>query len=303
MTKIIPRELIKHLEWIPGQENPQEPVIDSRPQSIRQKEVSIDDILKGKTFFSDKKDVNDKSIGLAVALKESLEYVGSNGYLGTMPELIAAKLKADNHHDFWQRWYSVHTEENIGIDKKGRFYNPNEPVLVLVNGGGILTPERIFKAYENGLVDNSARYEQREFDDLLEGKLPDGTAIELYPFDDIKKGISDLPHRFGVVMPYSTAQNTNSGYHQKKAFMENPLVIARAGGIENLEAYYERAKHSNGNLGCYHPFDGRNASVPQGRVLFLNNYLDLNGNNDLDNSGRFVGVSPRSGGKGTGGSA
>jgi hypothetical protein len=300
MTRIIPdKDLEKFIQatgWIPGQEIPVRQPINNpnRTQPITsQSIVNIDDILKGKTFFSEKKK-DGYYIGLAVALQEALDYVGANGYVATIPELIATKLKADKSHDFWQKWYAVHTEENIGIDTKGRFYSTNEPVLVVVNGGGILTPDRIMKAYDEGLISNSAKYEPQEFDDLLDGKLPDGSAIKLYHFDDeIKKGVSDLPHRFGVVMPYSMAQGTKSGYHQKKDFMENPLVIARAGGIENLEPYYEMAKASDGDLGCYHPFSGRDAGTPQGRVLFLNGGYDgLGGYGYLNNGGRFVGVAP-----------
>ncbi|GAH93031.1 unnamed protein product, partial [marine sediment metagenome] len=28
--------------------------------------------------------------------------------------------KTDSNHDFWQRGYYLHTEEDIGIDKKGK---------------------------------------------------------------------------------------------------------------------------------------------------------------------------------------
>jgi hypothetical protein len=302
MTRIIPdKDLEKFIQatgWMPGQEVPiRQPVnTPNRTQPITsQSIVNIDDILKGKTFFSEKKK-DSNYIGVAVAFQEALDYVGANGYVATMPELIATKLKADKSHDFWQKWYAVHTEENIGIDTKGRFYSANEPVLVVVNGGGILTPDRIMKAYDEGLISNSAKYEPQEFNDLLDGKLGDGSQIELFSFEQIKDGVSDLPHRFGVVMPYSMAQGTKSGYHQKKDFMENPLVIARAGGIENLEAYYEMAKASDGDLGCYHPFSGRDASTPQGRVLFLDlSYYycgGLGGDDNLDYYGRFVGVAP-----------
>ncbi|RLE38357.1 hypothetical protein DRJ17_04225 [Candidatus Woesearchaeota archaeon] len=251
--------------------------------------VNIDDLINyGKTFYSEEKK-GKMHIGVAVALQQALDFAGPNGYVATMPELIAAKLKVDESHDFWQNWYTVHTEENIGIDSKGRFYSRGEPVLVVVNGGGILTPERIMRAYDEGSI-SSAKYHQREFDDLLDGKLPDGTSIELYRFREIKKGISNLPHRFGIVMPYSMAQNTKSGFHQKKEFMENPLVIARAGGIENIESYYEMAKAPDGNLSNYHPFKRRDASTPHGCVLFLdssyNGLVDLN----LYGEARFVGV-------------
>mgnify|MGYP001197462400 CR=1 FL=1 len=291
MVHIIPRDKVRHLEWKPGQEVPPGPNFN-RPSTPPTPSVgsnldlnfTIDDILKGKTFYDDK---------LGIALQQAFDYAGTNPIIATMPELITAKLKADENHDFWQEWYSVHTEENIGIDKVGRFYTRNEPVLVIVNGGGILTPNRIKQAYDEELINGSAKYTDKEFDDLLDGKLPDGTPIQLYKFEDIKNGVSSLPHRSGIVMPYSMAQNTESGYHQKKPFLENPLVIARAGGLENLEAYYEKAKHSDGDLGCYHPFDGRDASTPQGRVLFLNNYYSgLDCYNYLVNFGRFVVVAP-----------
>ena len=248
---------------------------------------SIEDIIKnGNTFYDSK---------IPVALKQALDFATVGGIVVTMPELIAAKVKAVKTHDFWKNWYSVQTEENIGLDKKGRFYSKKDPVLVIVNGGGILTPDRIDKAYtdKDGMIDGSAKYVGKEFDNLLDGELPDNTSIQIYRFDEIKKGIKSLPHKFGVVMPYSLAQGTISGYHQKDSFINNPLVIARAGGIENIEKYYDLAKNKEGNLGSYHPFNGRDASVPSGRLLFLLNfYLGLVGNDSLNYSGRFVGVAP-----------
>ena len=258
------------------------------PQRIS--EFSVDNIItNGKTFYDDK---------IPIALKQALDYSTLNGIVATMPELISAKIKAPKSHDFWQSWYSVHTEENIGIDKKGRFYKKDEPVLIVVNGGGILTPDRINKAYTDGLVDGSAKYTDKEFNDLLDGKLPDNTSIQLYKFEEIKKGIT-LPHKFGVVMPYSLAQKTSSGYYKKDGFTKNPLVIARAGGIENLEQYYELAKAPDNDLGNYHAYDGRDTSTPSGRLLFLySDYDGLNGDDYLDNyGGRFVGVAPEAHGK------
>jgi len=247
---------------------------------------SIEDIIKnGKPFYDSK---------IPVALKQALDHATVGGIVVNMPELIAAKVKAAKTHDFWKNWYSVHTEENIGLDKKGRFYDKDKPVLVIVNGGGILTPDRIDKAYtdKDGMIDGSAKYVGKEFDNILDGKLPDNTSIQIYRFDEIKKGIKSLPHKFGVVMPYVMAQGTSSGYHQKAGFINNPLVIARAGGIENLEKYYDLAKSKKGNLGNYHPFNGRDASVPSGRLLFLgSNFSGLSGS-FLGNVGRFVGVAP-----------
>src|SRR3989344_9484472 len=104
--------------------------------------------------------------------------------------------------------------------------------------------------------------------------------------------MTNRPHRFGIVVPYSIVQGTKSGYHKRAEFLANPLVIARgAGDIETLEKYFDLAKDGDGNVGNYHPFSGREATVPQGRLLFVS--FDINGllgYSNLDNNGRFVGV-------------
>ena len=301
MTKRIPRNLIEHLGWRPNQTIPLAPTpapTPPPPAATSSSPFTIEHIIRGTTFYSDKKE-DSKWIGLPIALREALTFATPAGIVASAPEFIAAKTKTEKTHDFWKNWYTVHTEENIGIDKKGRFYTKNKPVLVVVHGGGILTPERIEQAYTEGLVDHSAKYTQKEFDELLEGKIT-GTSstLPLFRLEEIKVGISSLPHRFGIIMPYETAQKTNSGYHQKKPFLENPLVLARAGTLEHLEKFYEKSKHTDGDLGNYHPFKGRDPQQPQGRVLFVsNNYDGLSGFSILDISGRFVGVAPEAHGK------
>ncbi len=265
------------------------PKVETFQTSDVQEMIDLDSILKGKTF---------RKLKLSSALAKALNY----GLVVTMPEMIAAKVRCapskgkkdyDLSHGFWNASYDVHTEENIGIDQKGRFHNAGEPVLVLVNGGGILTPARIKQARRKRTVRGSAKYSNEEFDNLLNGKLPDGTSIELYSYEDIKKGVSNLPHRFGVVMPYSAAQNTKSTCFSKGEFLVNPLVIARNAGLQNLEEYFERAKYkSDGMVSCCHPFNNRDATIPQGRVLCLyNSDLGLYAINILDLYSRCIGVS------------
>src|SRR3989344_2479638 len=283
MTRIIPRELIKHLEWTPGQAPRSTFSLPPAAAPAQTSLFTIDDVLNGNIFYD---------TSMPQALRQAMEYATAQGIIANMPEFIAAKVKADKSHAFWQNWYTVLTEENIGIDKKGSFYTRGEPVLVVMHGGGILTPDRIQQAYDEGLLNNSAKYRDEEFDTLLEGRLLDGTNFPLHRLEEIQASRSVLPHQFGVVIPYKTAQETTSGYHQKKPFLENPLVIARtAGSLDHLETYYEQAKDPKGNLGNYHSFKNRDATVPQGSVLFVvYTYNGLDGDNLLYNNGRFVGV-------------
>jgi hypothetical protein len=298
MTKIIPRDLIKHLEWVPGQQTPQKPVVNPTPtpQPVQQRTSSIDALIKnGKEFYSEQKDGKGNYIGVAIALQEAYDQMGSDGIIATLPYLIAGKAQADKRSYLWQKWFTGLSEENAGIDKNGSLVSRGNGIILSLHGGGILTADRIRQAYSEGLTpQNAAKFTDDEFDNLLRGVLPNGESINLYTVDDIVKGnIPDPFGRYAVWMPAETAKGTNSGYHKKKGFMENPLVIARAGTLEHLEKYFDKAKDSDGDVGCYHKFGEIDFRQPQGRVLFVDGYyFGLRGDIDLDNNGRFVGVAP-----------
>lgn len=255
---------------------------------------TLDQLLNGQPFERKDKDKKNRFIGIPLSLQDALAHAGSGGIVLTMPELIAAKVKADKNHTYWKAGYDVHTEENIGPNYTRTFYPDQDHLYVAVNGGGLLPPERILQAYEDGLINGSASYTEQEFKNLLDGTLPDGSTIRLYRYEEIEQGVSDLPHNFGIVMPYHIAQATASGMHTEKAFLTNPLAIARNAGKHNLKEYFAKAKNTEGKLGCWHPFSGRDAGTPQGRLLFLLDYFNgLVGDLDLDSDyGRFVGVAP-----------
>ena len=280
MKRIDPN-LIKHLEWSP--EDDDHSALPPNPVD-RTLKFSIEEILNGSEFYNTK---------LNIALQETEDYAGEEGIVVSMPELIAAKIKADKTHKFWNKYYTVQSEENIGIDVNGKILDRGESALVVVHGGGILTSERIGRAYDEGLIGGSAKYTQEEFSNLLRGELPDGNSIRLYSIDDLKRS-SPIERKYGVVIPYGLARETKSGYHGKDEFMRNPLVIARFGGMENIEKYFDLAKSSDGNVGCWHRFSDQNLNIPEGRVLFLFNGCNgLYGDNYLNNNGRFVGVAPK----------
>ena len=289
MTRIIPRELIKHLEWTPGQQPPQKPAVNPAPQPVQQRTSSIDALVnRGREFYSEQND-----IGVAVALQEAYDQMGSDAVIATMPYLIAGKVKADESNYLWQKWFTALSEENAGIDKNGKIVGRGQPIVLTLHGGGILTPERIRQAYSEGLTPrNAAKFTDAEFDNLLNGVLPSGESINLYTVDDVRKGIPDPFGRYAVWMHAKTAKSKSSGYHSKSDFMNNELVIARAGTLEHLDAYFEKTQNSsNHDLGNWHRYGEIDFRQPQGRVLFVYNRSNgLYGNYNLMNYGRFVGV-------------
>lgn len=257
---------------------------------------TIDDLLnRGEPFESTEQREDGLWIGVPIALRAALDHATPTGLVANMPYLIAGKATAAKSHALWKKWYTALSEENVVIDKRGAFTTRGQPVLVVVHGGGILTPERIERAYDEGLTDqNAARYTAAGVKHLLEGRLPSGESIELYDINAVREGNVVNPFgRYGVVLDFATASATASGWHDERQFLENPVVLARAGTPEYLEQYYEKAKDGKGDIGNWHRFADIDPSVAQGRLLFLSiNRGGLVGYNNLGYIGRFVGVAP-----------
>ncbi len=307
MTKTIPPDLIAHLQWQPGGRNPappRNPNPVTPPNPARTNPImpsgsfTIEDLLKnGKDFYSEEKDSDNKHIGVPKSLAAALEYATADGLVASLPYLVAGMATADKRNYLWKNWHTALTEEDAGIDKKGIFTRRGEGVVLVLHGGGILnTPERIFKAYSDGLTpQNTAKYTNEEFDNLLEGKLPSGEEINICTVDDLRstsKKLTDPFGRYAVAIPIEKAQEKDSGYLNKTDFMNNDLVLARAGTLEYLEKYFDKAV-SGGTVGSWHRFSEIDPSQPQGRVLYVvTDSIGLIGNFSLGDDASFVGVAP-----------
>ena len=294
-TRVIPRELIKHLEWDPTQTTMPEKI---PPKPLSQSSYKIEDLItKGKEFESEAKNQAGLLIGIPTALREALQYTTPNGVVASMPYHIAGKAKADKSNYLWKKWFTALSEENVGMDQKGAFTKKGKPVVVVVHSGGILIPDRIEKEYDRGLsAQNTAKYTIKEFDDLLSGKLPSGETIEIYTVDQVKR--KEIPNpfgRYGVALDFEIAKSVKYDHNYKKGeFVGNPLVLARTGTPEYLEDYFEKAQeHSQHFVRNWHRFHQIDYEQPQGRLLFVGNTNGgLDGYFSLDGYGRFVGVAP-----------
>ena len=154
-------------------------------------------------------------------------------------------------------------------------------VVVAVHGGGIFASparfERSFHADLNrsnseGLTGQSAaKITEHEARDVLEGKLPDGSEIPVYPFAEFKLGVTDLPMRYGVILDYEVARKSTRGYDPFDVLKDEPNLIVRAGGVEPLAAYLDkfRDRHKTNMMGNWHPYNRIDPDQPQTRIPFL----------------------------------
>ncbi len=209
------------------------------------------------------------------ALRRALDYAGEEGFVASLPQLLHARANAPYDNIIWNTWFTSYTEENVVTTPRGTH------VIVVVHGGGIYaSPERFERTYRASVDRNSpegftgqysGKLSPREASDVLNGRLPDGTEIPIYPFDEFRRGISNLPRRYGVVLDFELARQSTRGFDTFEVLRDEPNLIARAGGPEPLAAYLDKAQARRNTrvMGNWHPYNRIDPSQPQTRVVFL----------------------------------
>ena len=255
---------------------------------------------------------------LPYALRRALEYAGDDGFVASMPQLLHARANASYDNIIWNTWFTSNSEESVVKTPQGN------RVIVAVHGGGIFTsPERFEKVYRAS-VDRSnsqgftgqyaGKISQREARDVLEGKLPDGTEIPIFQFDEFKRSVADLPLRYGVVLDFEMARKSTRGYDPFDVLKDEPNMIVRAGGVEPLAAYLDKARdrHNTSVMGNWHPYNRIDPDQAQTRIPFLAGNLGgmcteddddddygydaeygMGGDACIHNMARYVAVAPR----------
>ena len=210
-----------------------------------------------------------------IAFRRALEYAGDDGFVASMPQLLHARANAPYDNIIWNTWFTANSEENVVTTKQGNH------VVVTVHGGGIFaSPERFERSLRadlsrfnsEGLTGQyAAKISEQEARDVLEGKLPDGTEIPVFPFDEFKRGVADLPRRYGVVLDFEVAKKGKRGYVSFDVLKDDPNMIVRAGGVEPLAAYLDKAqaRHNTELMGNSHDHNRIDPSQPQARILSL----------------------------------
>ena len=210
-----------------------------------------------------------------IALRRALRYAGDDGFVASMPQLLHARVNADYDNIIWNTWFTANSEEDVVTTPQGNH------VLVTVHGGGIFAKparfERSLRAdlrryNSEGLTGQyAAKISKKEAHGVLEGRLPDGTEVPVYPFDEFKRGIADLPIRYGVILDFELARQSKRGYEHFEILKDDPNMIVRAGGVEANVAYLDKYRDRNNTkvMGNWHPYNRIDPDQPQTRLPFL----------------------------------
>jgi len=209
------------------------------------------------------------------ALQRALEYAGNDGFVASMPQLLHARTHAGYDNIIWNTWFTSYTEESVVTTPQG-----NQVVLVIHGGGIFALPERFERVYRAS-VDRShpegftgqyaAKISHHEAHDALQGKLPDGSEIPIYSFEEFRQGIPDLPIRYGVTLDLELARQSKRGYEDFDVLKDDPNMIVRSGGVEANAAYLDKyqARCDTKLKGNWHPYNRIDTSQPQTRIVFL----------------------------------
>lgn len=209
------------------------------------------------------------------ALRRALEYAGSDGFVASMPQLLRARTHADYDNIIWNTWFTSYSEESVVATPGGNH------VVVAIHGGGLFaSPERFERVYRASVDRSNAdgftgqyagKITRQEAHGLLQGRLPDGTEVPMYPFEEFKQGIAGLPMRYGVILDYELARQSKRGYEEFETLKDDPNMIVRAGGVEANAAYLDRFRdrHDTRLMGNWHPYNRIDPNQPQTRIPFL----------------------------------
>jgi len=212
---------------------------------------------------------------IPTALQRALEHAGDDGFVASTPQLLHARTSAPYDNIIWNTWFTAHSEESTVTTPQGN------RVVVAIHGGGIFgSPERFERSLNADLNHSNsegitgqtaAKISQQEAHDVLEGRLPNGSEIPVYAFDEFRRGVTDLPMRYGVILDFELARKSKRGYERFEILENDPNMIVRAGGVEPLAAYLDKFKdrHDTELMGNWHPFNRIDPDQPQTRITFL----------------------------------
>ena len=210
-----------------------------------------------------------------MALRQALRFAGDDGFVASLPQLLHARTNASYDNRIWNTWFTANSEESVVTTPQGNH------VVITVHGGGIYgDPARIERTLRADLNRHNAegltgqyasKITEHEARDLLHGRLPDGTEFPVYTYDDFKRGVPELPARYGVVLDFETAKKAKNGYDSFEVLRDEPLMIIRAGGVEPLAVYIDKKRNRNMTeaMGNQHRFHAIDPAQPQTRILKL----------------------------------
>ncbi|GEM_PF-2643920 len=214
-----------------------------------------------------------------------------NGHVPTMPESIVDRL---NNLTGWHQEKATLSEEIVGKSGYG-----NQVVAISHGPALIGTVEDLEKAVRNPvrgtslIPDSAASIGKNKFRRLLDGKLPSGDELPVYPIAELLSANHlNFPSRYIIVLDLSLAEKSESGYIEIQRLAEDALFTARIGSRQKALEYLGEAgrQYGTARYGNWHTLNHSDLSRPHGRLLILggNAYAGIVGDSSIIEPVRFA---------------
>lgn len=201
----------------------------------------------------------------------------------TTPQFLDLRKDCPDFNDgIWTNWYTT----TSGI------YNVENKVIVVHGLKHPLTDsQRVRSAVEEGLVNYGAKLTDTEIQAFRERKIEGLRDYEEFLKETQNKDLAE--EQYGVVADASLFNGLSNDNVKLAKWVKDPRVIILAGGQRRAEQYAEMLDKKKVEK-PWISLDVKQGLVDRGRLAFVgnSNYNDygLNGNGDLDDYGRFLGV-------------
>ena len=119
--------------------------------------------------------------GLVPSWKQAMQFAGKNGRIGTMLDVVDARIATGIDEHPWNTYYSTNSAEYFGYSRGGN------RILIVAHGvGPMSTLDGIMKAYSYEFKDKDrnnrgGRITNQQFRDLEDGKYGDVSIVEFDP--------------------------------------------------------------------------------------------------------------------------
>lgn len=228
---------------------------------------------------------------ILAAYELAKQYVGEDGRVATMPDVVDAKIAGDSYSPIWTRYVTTTTGEFYGKSKKGT------PVVVVARDiSSILADEHIIIRSTKNLRENSQiQLTAKEFQRLLEG---DYGSVEILDHKTVvnmrEYPTSVLSHADAMMNDLLLRARLGA---KTDEFLERHLKITREESgndyiLTNEHKYLyvnEKSMYKGGLLVMSQPMDARRCG---GEPSSVSSQVDIS---DLTSAARFIAIT----GKGT----
>lgn len=188
-------------------------------------------------------------------------------------------------------WTSL-TEILTGIDTQG-IYAENEPVIIVVHGGGLLTYDKLVASKSGGLNQQKKVFlKTYEWNKLLKGKLH-GAEIEIpvYPIERISEIKDPIFGRYAVIIKLDDAK-ASCGAFDRNGFIGNKLALAIAGTGEYLGKYFDAA-NLDGKITVNENITNCDPNKPSGSFAYILKSMQGIAAPGLDLKARYISIGPK----------